>query len=115
MYMYIIYMKRTRSRSKTVKHKTRNNRKKVRGGCGCANSILGGSAHLGSLLARYSYGLNSQENSPIRLNGGKRRRIRGGSLMSMPTIGMVGGLGYSNFNDSTVQPDMINGTKQYFA
>lgn len=115
MYMYMIYMKRTRSRSKTVKRKTRNNRKKVRGGCGCTNSILGGSAHLYSLPERYYYGLNSQENSPIRLNGGKRRRIRGGSLMSMPTIGMVGGLGYSNFNDSTVQPDMINGTKQYFA
>jgi hypothetical protein len=100
-----------------MKRKTRNNRKKVRGGCGCANSILGGSTHLDSLPARYYYELNSQENNPIRLNGGKRRRIRGGSLslMSMPTIGMVGGLGYSNFNDSTVQPDMINGTKQYFA
>ena len=102
-------MKRTRSRSKTVKRKTRNNRRRVRGGCGCGPSILGGSAGLDALPARYYYEYNNG------LKGGKRRRISGGSLMSMPTIGMVGGLGYSNFNDSTVQPDIMNGTKQYFA
>ncbi len=114
-------MKRTKSRRRrsTMKNKTRNNRKRLRGGgCGCGQSILGGSAHLDSLPARYYYDLNNEVNNPNYLKGGKKRRIRGGNavfLTNNPTLGVVGGLGYSGFNDATVQPDMINGTKQYFA
>ncbi len=113
-------MKRTKSRRgrSTMKNKTRNNRKRLRGGCGCGQSILGGSANLDALPVRYYYDLNSEVDNPNYLKGGKKRRIRGGNavfLTNNPTIGVVGGLGYSGFNDATVQPDMINGTKQYFA
>ena len=111
-------MKRTKSK-RVRSNKTRNNRKKLRGGnCGCGQSILGGSAHLDALPVRYYYDLNNEVNNPNYLKGGKKRRIRGGMtnfLTNIPTIGVVGGLGYGSYNDSTVQPDMINGTKQYFA
>lgn len=111
---------KSRSRRTTKKNKTRNaRRRRLRGGgCGCAQSILGGSANLDALPVRYYYDLNNEVNNPNYLKGGKKRRIRGGTtgfLTTVPTIGVVGGLGYSSFDDATVQPDMINGTKQYFA
>lgn len=108
-------------RRKNTRRRSRQSRKRLRGGgCGCghAQPLLGGSAHLDALPLRYYYNLNNEVNNPNYLKGGKKRRIRGGMssfLTNLPTIGSVGGLGYSDINSSLVQPSMINETKQYFA
>jgi len=101
-------MKRTKSKRsrKSAKNKTRANRKKMRGGCGCGRSMLGGSAGLNELPARYYYDLRDEAQNPNYMKGGKK--MKGG----MPSFLIPG---YSNItNDVTVQP-ITNGRDKFYA
>lgn len=99
-------MKRTKSK-RSRKNKTRANRKRVRGGCGCGRSMLGGSAGLSELPARYYYDLadvTKEPNPAYAMKGGKR--MKGG----MPYFLLPGGIG----NDVTSQP-IAKGPDKFYA
>jgi hypothetical protein len=125
-------MKRTKSRltkrgRKTRKNKTMVNRKRMRGGCGCDRSILGGSAGLAELPIRHYYDLRNEANNPAyMMKGGrsKKRVIKGGmstfllGQASNPITGYgeVSGIlqGVSSSEaDVTNQPIMAGVTKFY--
>ena len=58
----------------------------MRGGCGCDKPMNGGSANLDVLPARYYYELNNENNNPIYMKGGKKKKMKGG----MPDF-LIGG------------------------
>lgn len=119
--------KQNRNR-KTKKNKTRSKRsRRMRGGCGCNKPVMGGSANLAALPARYYYELNDEVHNPNYMKGGKKKMkggmpdfLIGGPLNSFgstngiyQSLGMITGLPTIN-GDPTVQP-IINGAGKFMA
>ena len=114
-------MKRTKTRvskkgRKSIKNKTRVNRRRLRGGnCGYEGLMLGGNS-LAALPVHNYYPQNNFQHDQSYIRGGKKRMIRGGMsnfLNELPNMGVVGGMGFSN--GATIQPDLITGNRQYFS
>ena len=105
---------RKNRRKKTRIKKTRS---KIRGGsCSCSNtSILGGSANLSNLPARYYYDLNTYKDPVLRGGKKKNRRIRGGSwLAELSSDNVISNMGNSGATSLTSGIDAINANRQYY-
>ena len=124
--------RKTNKRKRKTKPKTRKQKRKIHGGCGCNMSLVGGSANLADLPARYYYEMNDQQNNPLYPlhTGGKRRRLKGGmpdflfgpsnAISSFGTSagatqlsGLLTGTS-SVSSDPMVQP-VMNGSSTYYA